>query len=225
MRSIDIHLRTPGPPMIARLSPRPALGTALALALLLLAVPVAGQVAPPVAEADPIVEVDDRLVEPVQGDVEPGRFDGGRMWTFDNPPAEWFAEAYGIEADDAWFERARLGSIRIPGCSASFISEAGLVLTNHHCAREYISQVDEGGEGLLDDGFHAATMEEERSIEGFTADQLIAIRDVTGTMQGRRRRSHRSGAAGAARGAERGARGRRSPRSSAERRRGSSSRS
>ncbi len=168
--------------MTARSPRRPALGTALALALLL-AGPLAGQATPPVAEPDSIVGVDDRLVEPLQGDVEPGRFDGGRMWTFDNPPAEWFAEAYGIEADEAWFERARLGSIRIPGCSASFISAQGLVLTNHHCARNYVSQVDEGGEGLLDDGFHAATLEEERSIEGFTADQLIAIRDVTATMQ------------------------------------------
>ena len=114
--------------------------------------------------------------------VRAGRFDNGRMWTFENPPAAYLRETYGIDADSVWFRRARLGALRIPGCSASFVSGDGLVLTNHHCAREHISAVSREGESLLDDGFHAATLEEERAIEGFEADRLIAIRDVTAEM-------------------------------------------
>ncbi len=111
--------------------------------------------------------------------VRAGRFDNGRMWTFDHAPTEYFAEAYGLNADAQWFERARLGALRIPGCSASFVSPQGLVLTNHHCAREHITAVSEEGETFLDDGFYAESLGDERLIPEFEADQLIEIRDVT----------------------------------------------
>ncbi len=108
-----------------------------------------------------------------------GQFDNGRMWTFDAPPVDYFEEAYGFRPDAAWFDRARLGALRIPGCSASFVSPAGLVLTNHHCARDHVSAVALEGETILDDGFYAASEAEERVIDDFEADQLIEIRDVT----------------------------------------------
>ena len=114
--------------------------------------------------------------------VRAGRFDNGRMWTFEYPPVDYLGETYGIDADSVWFRRARLGALRIPGCSASFVSGNGLVLTNHHCAREHVSAVSQPGESLLDDGFYAATFEEERAIEDFEADRLIAIRDASGEM-------------------------------------------
>ena len=114
--------------------------------------------------------------------VRAGRFDNGRMWTFENPPSDYLRGTYGIDADSVWFRRARLGALRIPGCSASFVSGEGLVLTNHHCAREHISAVSREGESLLDDGFYAESMEEERTIAEFEADRLIAIRDVTAEM-------------------------------------------
>jgi len=117
--------------------------------------------------------------------VRAGAFDQGKMWTFDVPPADYFRETYGIPADDAWFERARLGALRIPSCSASFVSPDGLVLTNHHCAREFVTQVTEEGENLLDDGFYASTLAEERELEDFHADQLIAIRDVSDEVDDR----------------------------------------
>ena len=111
--------------------------------------------------------------------VRAGRFDNGRMWTFEYPPKAYLAEAYEFSPDESWFEHARLGALRIPSCSASFVSPEGLVATNHHCAREHVSAVSRDGETLLDDGFYAATLEEERPVEGFEADRLIAIRDVT----------------------------------------------
>ncbi|MDE0073974.1 MAG: S46 family peptidase [Gammaproteobacteria bacterium] len=150
---------------------------------------------PPAPErADPVMEADTPAppappavaVAPPQvaglDTVRAGRFDNGRMWTFENPPADYLRDAYGIDADSVWFRRARLGALRIPGCSASFVSGDGLVLTNHHCAREHISAVSREGESLLDDGFYAESMEEERAIEEFEADRLIAIRDVTAEM-------------------------------------------
>ena len=108
-----------------------------------------------------------------------GRFDNGKMWTFDHPPIEYFKEAYNFEPDDAWFEKARLGALRIPGCSASFVSSHGLVLTNHHCGRSAVTQVTQEGESLTEDGFIANTLSDERRVPDYYADQLIDILNVT----------------------------------------------
>jgi len=111
--------------------------------------------------------------------VHAGRFDQGKMWTFDAPPADYFSETYGFAADAAWFEHARLGALRLANCSASFVSPNGLVMTNHHCAREFVSQASREGESLLDDGFIAKNLADERALEDFRADQLVEIVDAT----------------------------------------------
>jgi len=116
--------------------------------------------------------------------VHAGRFDQGKMWTFDAPPADYFSETYGFTADAAWFEHARLGALRLANCSASFVSPNGLVMTNHHCAREFLTQVSHEGESLLDDGFMAKDLADERVIEDFRADQLVEIVDVTAEVNG-----------------------------------------
>ncbi|MFQ5537632.1 MAG: S46 family peptidase [Gemmatimonadota bacterium] len=117
--------------------------------------------------------------------IHAGPFDQGKMWTFEYPPKEYFASEYGFEPDDAWFETARLGALRIPGCSASFVSPNGLVMTNHHCAREYVTQVSKEGEHLLDNGFIARDLVDERAVEDFHADQLIEIVDVSDEVNAR----------------------------------------
>ena len=111
--------------------------------------------------------------------VRAGQFDYGKMWTFEYPPQDYFTATYGFEANDQWFERIRLAALRIPGCSASFVSPNGLMATNHHCVRGVITRVAQAGERLLDDGFYAQTLDQERRIPGYYADQLIAVRDVS----------------------------------------------
>jgi len=111
--------------------------------------------------------------------VRAGDFDQGKMWTFEFPPSDYFRRTYGFSPDSAWFRKARLGALRIPSCSASFVSPNGLVLTNHHCAREFVTQVQREGESLLDDGFYARDLADERSVQDFEADQLVEIVDVT----------------------------------------------
>ena len=111
--------------------------------------------------------------------VRAGRFDFGRMWTFEYSPARYFTETYGFDANQAWFDRARMSALRIPGCSASFVSPDGLVVTNHHCIRGRVAQLSRPGEDLLDNGFYARTLEEERRMPGFYADQLLSAEDVS----------------------------------------------
>jgi len=114
--------------------------------------------------------------------VRAGVFDLGKMWTFEYAPAQYFSETYGFTADSAWFARARLAALRIPGCSAGFVSPNGLIVTNHHCVRGTVNQLSRRGETLLDSGFVARTLDEERRIPGYYADQLLAALDVTAEM-------------------------------------------
>lgn len=113
--------------------------------------------------------------------VRAGRFDSGRMFTLDDAPRDYFTETYNFTPDDAWFEHARLGALRFATyCSASFVSEDGLILTNHHCARESVTQAGlEDGEDYNEDGFYARSMDDEKPIEGLFVEQLIEIVDVT----------------------------------------------
>ena len=50
--------------------------------------------------------------------VPAGRFDNGKMWTFEYPPLDYFREEYNFVPDEAWFEHARLGALRLSNCSA-----------------------------------------------------------------------------------------------------------
>jgi hypothetical protein len=117
--------------------------------------------------------------------VKSDLFDQGKMWTFEYPPLDYLRQEYGFAPDSAWLRHARLSALRIPGCSASFVSPNGLVLTNHHCAREALTKVERPGENLGRDGFYAATLADERAVEDFHADQLIAIRDVSAEVDRR----------------------------------------
>jgi hypothetical protein len=112
-----------------------------------------------------------------------GPLDNGKMWLFENPPVDYLAETYDFRPDAAWFERARLAALRLPGCSASFVSSDGLIATNHHCVRGSIVDVTRPGERLADEGFFARSLDEERAIPGLYVDQLVAITDVTDRIE------------------------------------------
>ena len=112
--------------------------------------------------------------------IEAGRFDNGRMWTFDYPPMQYFKEQYNFAPDQQWMDDVRMSALRFATyCSASFVSEDGLVMTNHHCGREAVSEVSADGEDLTKNGFVAMTMEDERKVANLFVEQLVEIRDVT----------------------------------------------
>jgi len=129
--------------------------------------------------------VEPRTGQQIDADtVEAGRFDDGRMWTFDAPPLDYFESRYDFRPGEEWLEKARLGALRIPGCTASFVSPQGLILTNHHCARSHASRVARSGEQIVQNGFYGESLDEERRVPGLYADQLIRITDVTEVVRG-----------------------------------------
>lgn len=116
--------------------------------------------------------------------VKAGKFDTGKMWTFDFPPTKYFKQEYNFEPTQQWLNNARLSALRFANyCSASFVSADGLVMTNHHCGRESVAKVTKEGEDLFDNGFYAKTLDEERKVPGLYVDQLVLIKDVTSEVQ------------------------------------------
>lgn len=108
------------------------------------------------------------------------KFDTGKMWTFDFPPVEYLESTYGFSPTKEWLDDVRLSALRYGrGCTASFVSEDGLIMTNNHCARSVKTKLAQEGEDLMGNGFYAATLEEERKIPGLYVDQLVLIEDVT----------------------------------------------
>jgi hypothetical protein len=102
------------------------------------------------------------------------------MWTFDNPPRDAIRQKYGVTLDAAWLDRVRLATVRLDsGCTGSFISGEGLVLTNHHCAEDCIAQNSSEGNDLNANGFHAASREKELRCEEDSVSVLVGTEDVT----------------------------------------------
>jgi V8-like Glu-specific endopeptidase len=113
------------------------------------------------------------------GTAAPALADEG-MWTYDNFPTAKMQAAYGWAPDAAWLEHARLGSIRLTlGCSASLVSPDGLVMTNHHCARECVSDLADAQHDYIAHGFYAASRANEKKCPAMEANQLVNISDVT----------------------------------------------
>lgn len=106
--------------------------------------------------------------------------DFGKMWTFDDIPFESWQKEYGFKPTDKWLDEVKKSALEFGGgCSAAFVSEDGLILTNHHCGRGDLVRVQKEGEDILKDGFYAPTLADERRIPNLYVDQLILIEDVT----------------------------------------------
>lgn len=104
----------------------------------------------------------------------------GKMWTFDKVPLDYLNERYNFSPTEEWFEHVRLASLRYGGgCSASFISSHGLVMTNHHCARGCIAAVSTEEHDFDTNGFYAGSQDGELTCPDLFLDQLVGIEEVT----------------------------------------------
>ncbi len=103
------------------------------------------------------------------------------MWTFDNFPAAKMRADHGWAPDQAWLDNVRGAAVRLTGgCSASFVSSTGLVLTNHHCVVGCLQDLSTGDSDLVANGFNAqGDRARERACPGQQAEVVTAITDVT----------------------------------------------
>ncbi len=107
------------------------------------------------------------------------------MWTFDNPPLKQLQAKYGFTPTQEWLDHVRLSSVRLnDGGSGSFVSADGLLLTNHHVARDQLQKNSTAEHNYIRDGFYAATRDQEMKSPDLEINVLVSMQDVTARVQG-----------------------------------------
>lgn len=106
------------------------------------------------------------------------------MWTFDHLPMKAMKATYGFSPSAEWINHVVQSSARLAeGCSASFVSGDGLVMTNHHCANSCLSALSDKQHDYFRDGFYSKSLKEERQCPGMELDRLDGMTDVSDTVQ------------------------------------------
>jgi S1-C subfamily serine protease len=84
------------------------------------------------------------------------------MWLFNQPPRQILHDRYQFDITDQWLNHLQKSSIRLnSGGSGSFVSEDGLLITNHHVGADSLQKLSTPEKNYVKLGFHAATLAEE----------------------------------------------------------------
>src|SRR3954465_2754061 len=107
------------------------------------------------------------------------------MWLFTDPPRKLLKERYNFEVTDQWLEHVQKTSLRFnSGGAGSFVSEDGLVMSNHHVGADTLQKVSTKEHDYLKDGFSARTLAEEIPAKDLELNVLMSMEDVTARVNG-----------------------------------------
>ena len=105
------------------------------------------------------------------------------MWLYNDMPYKLLNERYGFKPTKAWLEHIQKSSVRFNnGGSGSFISEDGLIISNHHVGADALQKFSDAKHNYLRDGFYARSRKEEKQCLDLELNVLMSIEDVTGRV-------------------------------------------
>lgn len=105
------------------------------------------------------------------------------MWTLDNLPLAGLKATHGFEPGADWLAHVQRAAVRVGGCSGSFVSGQGLVMTNHHCVTRCLAELSTPQRPVKSGGFLARERTQELACAGLEVLQLQNARDVTVEVQ------------------------------------------
>jgi len=109
---------------------------------------------------------------------------GEGMWTPDNLPVAQLQAKYGFTPTAEWTTHAQHAALRLAGgCSGSFVSPNGLVLTNHHCVNSCVQQLSTADKDFIKSGFLAKEEKDEIKCPEIELNRLDTIADVTARVK------------------------------------------
>jgi hypothetical protein len=102
------------------------------------------------------------------------------MWLYNDMPYQLLKDGHGFEPTSGWLEHVQKSSVRFnSGGSGSFISEDGLIISNHHVGADALQKFSDAEHNYLRDGFYAHSREEEKRCLDLELNVLMSIEDVT----------------------------------------------
>ena len=69
--------------------------------------------------------------------------------------------------------------VRVGGCTGSFLSNDGLIVTNHHCAFGFVTAISTPQQNYMKEGFLAKNKSEERLAQGLVCKITASYEDVS----------------------------------------------
>lgn len=103
---------------------------------------------------------------------------------------DWLkAQGFSLPLARLWDEKTGSGllanAVQLPGCSGSFVSAEGLLMTNHHCVVGILQQHSTPQANLGRDGFLARSREDEKPAQAYRIQVPRGFRDVTEEVRSR----------------------------------------